>query len=238
MTDRSLDLLIDEVVLGLAEEADVARLEALAQADPAIAAQLARARDGFGALDDTADALPVPEGLWDRIAAQLSQAVAGEAITGGAEVIQFGALRRSLTRWRSTAVGAMAAAVALAAVLGWLMVQTAQPVVVAVLLNSQGEAIALVEGQADNTTRITLLERAQVAPNQVMQVWTKPQAVGLPVSLGLLSKGLSEVLVIKGLPMPAPQQLYEITIEPAGGSPTNLPTGPILGKGLAKAPIT
>lgn len=80
VTDRSLDLLIDEVVLGLAEEADVARLEALAQADPAIAARLARARDGFGALDDTADALPVPEGLWDRIAAQLSQAVAGEAI--------------------------------------------------------------------------------------------------------------------------------------------------------------
>lgn len=238
VTDRSLDLLIDEVVLGLAEEVDVARLEALAQADPAIAARLARARDGFGALDDTADALPVPEGLWDRIAAQLSQAVAGEAITGGAEVIQFGALRRSLTRWRSTAVGAIAAAVALAAVLGWMMVQTAQPVVVAVLLNSQGEAIALVEGQADNTTRITLLERAQIAPNQVMQVWTKPQADGLPVSLGLLSKGLSEVLVIKGLPMPAPQQLYEITIEPAGGSPTNLPTGPILGKGLAKAPIT
>jgi len=74
--------------------------------------------------------------------------------------------------------------------------------------------------------------------NQVMQVWTKPDDDGPPVSLGLLSTGRSDTLTIEGLPTPSPRQLYEITLEPAGGSPTNLPTGPIFGKGLAKAPVT
>ncbi|MWB79014.1 hypothetical protein GLS40_13325, partial [Pseudooceanicola sp. 216_PA32_1] len=46
------------------------------------------------------------------------------------------------------------------------------------------------------------------------------------------ASGRSGTLMIDGLPAPHPQQLYEITVEPAGGSPTNLPTGPILGKGL------
>jgi anti-sigma-K factor RskA len=202
-----------------------------------VAARLEQARARFAALDDTADDLPLPEGFWARVAARLALPDADQAVAAVDNVIQLGALRRKVSQWRGAALGGMAAAVAMAAFAGWAMLQTAQPVVVAVLLNDQGEAIALVEGRADNTTQVTLLERADVSPDQVMQVWTKPQDDGLPVSLGLLSTGLSRVLKIDGLPKPSPQQLYEITIEPAGGSPTNLPTGPILGKGLAKAPV-
>lgn len=33
------------------------------------------------------------------------------------------------------------------------------------------------------------------------------------------------------------QQLYEITLEPEGGSPTGRPTGPVLMKGLATTPL-
>lgn len=32
-------------------------------------------------------------------------------------------------------------------------------------------------------------------------------------------------------------QLYEITLEPSGGSPTGRPTGPIQVKGFAKSPL-
>ena len=129
------------------------------------------------------------------------------------------------------------AAILLAMTLGWSVMTPAEPSVIAVLLNDNGEAIAVVEGRPDNTTLVTLLEQAQVPSERVMQVWTKPDEDGPPVSLGLLASGRSETLVIEGLPAPNPQQLYEITVEPAGGSPTNLPTGPILGKGLAKQPV-
>lgn len=105
------------------------------------------------------------------------------------------------------------------------------------LLNDQGDAVALVEAMKDNTTRVTLLEQPEVPSERVMQVWTKPEDTGLPVSLGLLEAGTSRTLTVEGLTSPHLLQLYEITTEPAGGSPTNLPTGPILGKGLTKVPV-
>jgi anti-sigma-K factor RskA len=239
MTDRSLDTLIDEAALGLADDADIERLEQLAQNDPAIAARLEKARHRFSELDDTADDVPLPDGFWDRVALHLGPSAeqADDRVIPADNVVQLSTVQRSLAKWRGAALGGMAAALLMGFVLGWTMLQTAQPVVVAVLLNAQGEAIALVESRPDNTTQVTLLERPDVPPNQVMQVWTKPEDDGLPVSLGLLTTGLSRVLTIEGLPPPTPQQLYEITVEPAGGSPTNLPTGPILGKGLAKAPV-
>ena len=38
-------------------------------------------------------------------------------------------------------------------------------------------------------------------------------------------------LSLKDLPPPKPDQLFELTLEPATGSPTGRPTGPILFKG-------
>jgi anti-sigma-K factor RskA len=57
-----------------------------------------------------------------------------------------------------------------------------------------------------------------------------------PISMGLLPGPGTSVLTGPSLPDPKPDQLYEITIEPPGGSPTGRPTGPIVGKGFAKVP--
>lgn len=237
MTERPLDHLIDDVALGLATEAETAELEEMALHDRAIAARLDRVRQNFAPLDDTADDLPLPEGFWDRLAVQLDGA-SGLA-TKASDLLSFAGLRRSLHLWRWTALGGMATAGVMAAALIWVTVQApTRPAVIAVLLDAQGAAVALVEGSQDNTTRITLLERPDLPQHQVMQVWTKPDAAGLAVSLGLLPDTGPQTLKIDGLPAPRADQLYEITFEPEGGSPTNLPTGPILGKGLAKEPAT
>lgn len=249
MIDRSLDLLIDEVALGLADAADVARLNALAASDPAIAARLEQARLRLIALDDTADPMPLPADFWSRIEARLdaedaaasppnAPQTAPQTAPQPSNVVDLATIRATATRWRLTALAGIAATLALAVMLAFVALSRPEPAVIAVLLNDAGEAIALVEGLADNTTRITLLERQSVATDQVMQVWTKPTEDGPPVSLGLLESGTSSTLSIDGLPTPRPQQLYEITFEPEGGSPTQLPTGPILGKGLAKEPVT
>ncbi|PYE81166.1 anti-sigma factor [Pseudoroseicyclus aestuarii] len=243
MTDRSRQILIDEVVLGLADEADALRLEALAARDPDLAEELARARERFAQLDDTAESLPLPEGFWSRIEPALdagpddARPEEAQLAAASADVVDLSAARRSMTRWRGMALGSVAATVLLALTLGWTTLTPVEPSVIAVLLDEDGQAIGLVEGQPDNTTLVTLLERADVPPERVMQVWTKPDDDGPPVSLGLLRSGRSARLAIDGLPAPHPQQLYEITVEPAGGSPTDLPTGPILGKGLAKEPV-
>ena len=250
MSDRPLMERIDEVVLGLATAAEEAEIEALCAADPAVAAALARARVRFTALDDTADVLPLPDGMWGRVEQALASGGA-DPVQPDAErpdpapasrVIPFAARRTPPAAaprngWRMAALGGMAAACLLALSLGWALMAGKPPLVVAVLLDDQGQPFALIEGAADNTTQVTLLERARVPDNQVMQVWTKPDAAGKPVSLGLLASARSRALSVAGLPPPHADQLYEITFEPAGGSPTQLPTGPILGKGFATTPV-
>jgi anti-sigma-K factor RskA len=54
--------------------------------------------------------------------------------------------------------------------------------------------------------------------------------------MGLLETVRATLLEGPTLPAPRANQLYEITLEPAGGSPTGRPTGPIIGKGFANAP--
>ena len=67
-----------------------------------------------------------------------------------------------------------------------------------------------------------------------MQVWTLyDKAVG-PVSLGTLTESKVVRLGSSDLPRPSANQLYEITLEPAPGSPPGKPTGPILIKGYAQ----
>ncbi len=237
MTERSLDDLIDEVVIGLASEEDCARIEKLAERDSEIAARLDRARTRYMALDETADELELPAQMWERVAADIATKQASTEGGNPAEIVELAPAIRNRNRWRIMAIGAMAATIMLAVVLGWTLNSRLEPTVIAVLLDAQGQPVALVEGARNNKTLVTLLEAAQVPDNQVMQVWTKPNSDGPPVSLGLLPSERSGVLEVRGLPSPAADQLYEITFEPDGGSPTNLPTGPILGKGFAKTPV-
>ena len=73
MTDRSLAERIDEVVLGLASEVEMAEIEALCAIDPTVAARLERARNRFAVLDDTADRMPIPGDLWSRVETLLDE---------------------------------------------------------------------------------------------------------------------------------------------------------------------
>ena len=62
-------------------------------------------------------------------------------------------------------------------------------------------------------------------------MWTLPSRERGPVSVGLMSRAQTLQLSLKDLPAPKPDQLFELTLEPATGSPTGRPTGPILFKG-------
>jgi anti-sigma-K factor RskA len=55
------------------------------------------------------------------------------------------------------------------------------------------------------------------------------------VSIGLIDSARRARFQTASLPARA-EQLYEITLEPATGSPIGRPTGPVLMKGLAATP--
>lgn len=234
MSDRieNIDELADEYVLGLLDGDEYARVEARIEKDAALRAAVAASRDRFLKLDLLADPAIGPDGLWDRITLGLDN----PRVENSADQAKMPANDNSEGRWRRAALAGMAASLLLALGLGFSLIMRPEPQVVAVLVNDAGEPLVLVEDFGNASARITPLAEFAVPEGRVMQVWTLPSKEMGPVSLGLLPR--SETMTLDGPELPRPQeaQLYEITLEQAGGSPTGRPTGPILVKGFARQP--
>lgn len=216
MTD--IDSRADEFVLGLLDPPTEAELTQALLDDPVWARAVGRARDRLLPLDDTAPDLPGSGRLWDGVAARLDDRPLAANV-------------RRLRRWPPLAA-ATAAGLAIGTFIGASFLPP-DPVVVAVLVDASGAPTAVVEDFGKADARIRFVRDVQVPQGLQMQVWTLPSADRGPVSLGLLTGATGGDLQAPRLPEPAQDQLYEITLEPAGGSPTGRPTGAILAKGLA-----
>jgi anti-sigma-K factor RskA len=73
---------------------------------------------------------------------------------------------------------------------------------------------------------------ASVAANRSTQLWLIP-AGQAPISIGVFTPGTATVLPLTPnlLARLAPTAALAVSIEPAGGSPTGQPTGPVIAKG-------
>ncbi len=206
---EDLDGLAGEYVLGTLTGADRAQFEARLRTDAAAARAVA---EWARRLQPLADAVPPaipPASLWQRITAEL------------------GAPRAPSRRGWLTAAAA-AAVLAAALFVGNLM---RQPEVTAIAeLAPQGGATAFTVAVLED--RAALLIRAgTVDPlqNQSYELWVVPPS-GAPVSLGLVNAaGETErdvpenkrALLQSGVTL-------AVSLEPAGGSTTGAPTGPVL----------
>ncbi|WEK05433.1 MAG: anti-sigma factor [Candidatus Devosia phytovorans] len=218
-------------VLGLMEDAERADFEAALAVDPALRSAVDRLTAHLQHLDDTAIPAAVNPALWSAIEDNLSKPATGDT------VVPFPGKPRPHRQWY-----AMAASVVVALGVGYLAgsmtTATREPIMIAVLLN-EGDAQpgAIVEAFADDSIRLVPLEDFAVPEGSILEVWTLPDPATGPVSLGTFSDPRTISLTGPALPDPASGQLYEITLEPAPGSPTGRPTGPILVKGFAKPPV-
>lgn len=234
--------LAETYVLGLLDPAEVASVEARIAAprdaeDRELARAVGAARDRMLPLDLTARDLPLGPDAWERLRAALGtppEAGAGERPSPPHAVGRPAVAGRG---WRFAALASTAAAVVLAAGLAWQVVLAPDPAVLVVLVDQGGEPVAVLEAYADNRVVVTPLSGVTAGPSQVMQLWTKPDPDGPPVSVGLLRTVARMAVRNPDLPTPSAGQLYEITLEPPGGSPTGLPTGPVVGVGNARVPV-
>jgi anti-sigma-K factor RskA len=140
-------------------------------------------------------------------------------------------LLRRLGLWRALAAGAMAALVAGIAVEVLKPVPTEPPAV----------TIAQLEGQADvarvtaalspdrHTLQLHAARPVLAGPAQSYELWLIPAEGGAPLSLAVLGNLDARVPVApahsKRL---VPGAKLAISVEPAGGSPTGAPTGPVI----------
>lgn len=233
---RSKSELADEYVIGLLGEAEARDVESLLDTDPELASAVDAARDRFVEIDLTERPATVSTSSWGRILDRLSEE---QGEHGNVVPLNAGQSDRTgvAAYWKHVAQAGMAACLLLAVGLGWMATRPA-PQFVAILLDAGGEPQAVVEAFADDRVTVRPLENFEVPEGRTLQVWTKPNVPDAqPVSLGLMEQ--IRRLNLKGpdLPPPSQGQLYEITIEQEGGSPTGLPTGPIVGKGFAKTAI-
>jgi anti-sigma-K factor RskA len=91
----------------------------------------------------------------------------------------------------------------------------------------------IVEAAAGGKLRLVPLATTTVAPGKSLQFWTKPQGASAPTSLGLVPPDRVTEIDIARLPAMEREQLFELTLEPEGGSTIGRPTGPILYVGRA-----
>ncbi|MDS7595318.1 anti-sigma factor domain-containing protein [Agrobacterium tumefaciens] len=224
--------LADEYVLGLLESAEAAEVEAEMEKDAGLMAAVAASRERFLPLDTAVDPVAVGGSLWEKIESQLP---ARQTVAASPSLLTP-ANENKRNGWRGAAISAIAACLLLSAGLAFSLMRTVEPLVIAVLVNESGEVQAVVEDFGNENASVRLLADFSVPLDKTIQVWTLPSREMGPVSLGLIEDARSVSLSGPSLPRPQNGQLYELTLENTGGSPTGRPTGPILAKGFAKMP--
>lgn len=140
---------------------------------------------------------------------------------------------RQLQRWKWIGSCAIAASAVLATLLSLqlLMPPAGLPTRYLAVLqapqdNSTGWLVEVTQGE-----RVRLIPVGTMPPVPVgmaLQFWTKAQGAASPTSLGLVAAGNILELPAALLPALGEKQLFEVTLEPQGGSPLNRPTGPVL----------
>jgi anti-sigma-K factor RskA len=227
----------DEYVLGLLDTADALEFEAKLPNNAELRDAVAASRERFLPLDTSIQPSEIGSGLWTRIETNLSSVSTSSTDMAGGTATNPATNDNGSHRWRLATFASLAATLLLAVGLGWALTNRPEPVVIAVLLNSTGEPQAVVEDFGNEQATIRLLADFPVPQGKTLQVWTLPSREMGPISLGLLDERESATLRGPALPEPQDAQLYEITLEQAGGSPTGRPTGPILVKGYGRIPL-
>lgn len=205
------DALAAEYVLGVLALPDRIAAEDRLRADPAFSAQVAAWEARLSALNDGYGDVPPPAGLFDKVEARL--------------FAQKPQPRSWLNTWRDWLAGAFTAAAL--AVLALAVLPLPEPAPVVAELGDAGSSLrfeARFDGGAFTVTRIA---GAAASQGQVQELWLiAPDAA--PVSLGLLADATLTV------PYPeAPEGwTLAVSLEPAGGSPTGAPTGPVVAAGV------
>jgi anti-sigma-K factor RskA len=206
--------------------------------DPAFARLVESWRERLVEFDDTAEAVAPGAALWSRIEQDLAElAPAPRVPAPDAPRFTWSGLWSSLPALRAAAIGGVVSALVFAA-LGLASLRHAQdvaarkPVYVAILIDdSTKQTGAVVNAFSDGRVEMIPISQIDVPKGRVLQIWTLwDRAVG-PRSVGVIDRARTTWLNLENLPATGADQLFEITLEPEGGSPIGRPTGPILYKG-------
>lgn len=223
------DVAAGEFVMGTLPADERARFEQRLATDPALQSAVYAWQDRLLDLARRAPPLdPRPE-IWTRIESHLGAAAEAPRPAAAAN----DSFWNRIGTWRAAAGLAMAASLLLAVQLA--MRGPSTPVIeteryLAVLQSPTEKATGwLVEATAGEGVRlIPVGDPVPPPPGKSLQFWTKPNGAKGPTSLGLVKPGQVAIVPLAQLPSLGEKQLFEVTLEPEGGSTIGKPTGPVL----------
>lgn len=239
MTERD-NILAAEFVSGLLGPTERIEAGQRVERDPAFAELVGQWRKRLSDLDATAPQMTPHAGLWQRIERQIGTSAQTTSST------QAGLLSRlwnSIEGLRMATAASLASALIFAIIAGAALTYATleavrKPIYVAILVSDDTrQPGAVVNAFADGRVEMIPLTDIDVPPGRALEIWTLWDRNVGPRSVGLVDRAQTVRLNLDKLPPTGPGQLFEITLEPVGGSPTGRPTGPILYKGTTSRPL-
>jgi anti-sigma-K factor RskA len=223
------DLEAAEYALGVQDAAQRRRSQARIEADPAFAAQVAAWERRLGGLFDGIAPVAPPAHIWPRIRSRLGW----PAVEGA-----HGGLWNSVGFWRAAAAAALVAATALAVL---NTVREVPPEVTPTALARAVTTLSFDDGTPaylatlDTGSGAILLVPVPRGPDpqgRVPELWLIPAGEG-PRSLGVVATDEARTITVPVELRRAmtPGSTLAISLEPEGGSPEAVPTGPIVAQG-------
>ncbi len=233
-----------EYVLGVLDGPERRAAERQVDRDPAFA----RAVDGWNArlapFYAAIEPVVPPPGVWPRIAEELARMRRLER-AGGALAEPRGRRVAGIWQWIGFSGMGLAAAslAALIVVAGNLTGTGTDPptsdgILAGTLASDSGQPLFTVVFYAEDDHELaTLVPVGSSADGgRVPELWVVPPGGAAPRSLGLLHASQPVVLDVTNRQVVEPDAALAVSLEPAGGSPTGLPTGPVVAHGALRTP--
>jgi len=231
------DLLAAELAMGLLDGDERAEAESLAGRDHDFRAAVARWTAHLAPMLDEVDPVDPPAAAWSAIESRIAPTASNIRPSDPApsNVVQ---LRRKMNLWRGYSVATTAIAASLALILvarpGPPPAPTVTPTLVAMMQSDAGPA-RLVATYDPASRRLIVAAAAGMAPaaGHAHELWLIPAAGGKPHPMGIVSAVAPNKMDV---PMPMAGDVREgatfaISVEPPSGSPTGVPTGPVIARG-------
>jgi anti-sigma-K factor RskA len=218
-----IHVLAGEYVLGALEPEEMRAVRRQAASDPRLAAAIARWELRLAPLAGAVPFATPPGALWQRI----EEAIAPLPDEPADDVETLPPRLRLWQRaglWRGTTAAALALAAGLAFI-AYLPIPAAPPHIAALTAPDTPAHGFVVEARADGQMTVRPLSPSAVPSGRALELWILPRGGQKPSSLGLLP-GSGRTLSISGIPQDGTQLM--VSLEPAGGSTTGAPTGPVL----------
>ncbi|GHB27538.1 anti-sigma factor [Salinicola rhizosphaerae] len=220
------DTLAGEYVLGTLDTAARVEVERRLQYDSALRDAVDRWETRFAPYSALATPVEPSPGLWSRIERSID--TAHRTPPSHENPRPRPGWWQSLALWRATTFAGAAAALILALTLLQTPGTPQAPRFVIVLMTPQHtQAGWLVQAASPDELELVPLGRFELPPGKALEFWTKADDWKGPVSLGLIKPGERSHLNLDDLPPLENNQLFELTLEDAGGSPLGRPSGPI-----------